>query len=64
MRKGLPNLIKQKLDKVNLMGNLSNKVSRLLALTLPPTHYFTAQGIPLLTMDDIIAESTKGPVFC
>ena len=64
MKKGIPNLIKQKLDRVNLMGTLSNKVGRLLALTLPPTHYFSSQGNPLLTMDDVIAEGTKGPVFC
>ena len=38
---GLQNLIKQKMDKVNLMKILSDRVGKLLALKKSPTHYFS-----------------------
>ena len=38
---GLQNLIKQKMDKVNLMKILSDRVGQLLALKKSPTHYFS-----------------------
>ena len=37
----LPNLTKQRIDKVNLIQVLSNEVANVLSLAKPPTHYFS-----------------------
>ena len=52
------------MDKINLMKILSEKVGKLLSLSKAPTHYFNDLGDPLLSIDEIIAQSTKGPIFC
>ena len=60
----LPNLTKQKIDKVNLIQVLSNEVANVLSLAKPPTHYFSGQGVPLHSLDDILSESRLGAIFC
>ena len=60
----LPNLTKEKIDKVNLIQILSNEIAEVLNLPKPPTHYFSGLGVPLHTIDEIMTESRTGAIFC
>ena len=60
----LPNITKEKMDKINLLQILSKEVMDVLNLAKPPSHFFTGQGVPLHTIDEIMNESRSGAIFC